>query len=397
MYLPADRAFSRPGYGTVVTGTLRRGTLRVGQKVGIAPGGETAEVRGLQVHHQAVEQVSAGQRVAVNLRGLKRDDLPPGAALATPDWLAPTRLLDAQIDLLPGAPAPIERGQPVRLHWGTADAAARVFPLGRDVVQPGDSAPVQLRLETEVALPRARERFVLRAGSPAATVGGGTVADAHPVKHTRRADAQLVGRRVTTLATGDPSAVLHTLLAAAGSAGVAIDALARTLGWSDDRVRQALTRQPNALVCAGALALDRATFERLSTQAHEAVRAFHAANPARAGMPKEELRALLPPDLPQRAFNRLLDDLRKSGRLETEEAVVRAAGFTPRSRAGTGGARTGRDDRRPFSRRWTAAARPRRRVGHGHATPGAVPLPGPVRRPDRRDRARPRLHGRLSP
>ena len=125
-----------------------------------------------------METAPPGRRVAANLRGVKKDQLARGDALATPDALRPTRFLDVELRLLPDAP-PLRRGQTVRLHFGTTDALARLHPLDGEEAAPGETSLAQLRLADELFVP-VHERFVIRAVSPAETLGGGVIVDAAP-------------------------------------------------------------------------------------------------------------------------------------------------------------------------------------------------------------------------
>jgi selenocysteine-specific elongation factor len=175
-YLPIDRVFSRPGFGTVVTGTLRRGSLARGDTLEILPGGGRARVRGLQVHHAAVERVAPGQRAAVNLRGVARETQQPGHALATPGALSPSAWLDARHSLHAGCPRPLANGQAVRLLAGTSDAEVRLRLLDREQLAPSESALVQWRCPAPLALPAGAQHFTRRSGDRRELIGAGRAA-----------------------------------------------------------------------------------------------------------------------------------------------------------------------------------------------------------------------------
>jgi len=168
VHLPVDRVFSRPGFGTIVTGTLQRGRLSVGEEVEILPGGMRARVRALQVHGAPLPVAVPGGRTAVNLRGVEAGGIRPGAVLATPGLLRPAEWLDVDLRLLPGAPLPLATGREVKLLIGTREVAARLRLPDRDALAPGETAVAQLRCAEPVAVP-AREPFVIRTGSPART------------------------------------------------------------------------------------------------------------------------------------------------------------------------------------------------------------------------------------
>ena len=185
-YLPIDRVFALSGHGTVVTGTLRLGALRREEEVEIAPRGERAVVRSLEVHGRAVDKAYPGQRVGVNLRGVKREALARGAVLCAPGAAGRVAQFDALLNG-PGAKA----GEAVQLLLGTAAVSARVRGLGDGFAR--------VRLEQEIcALPG--ERFVLRRGGE--TMGGGRVLDPAPRrKQTQRlaAIARALDRRALIL------------------------------------------------------------------------------------------------------------------------------------------------------------------------------------------------------
>jgi selenocysteine-specific elongation factor len=170
--LPIDRVFSMRGFGTVVTGTLASGTIRLddAEEMVILPSARRVKVRGIQVHGEARRHASAGRRVAVNLGGVDVDEIGRGDTLTVPDAFDVTRRFDAIVDLLPDA-KPLRHGARVRFHHGTVELLARVSLIDREL-QPGQTSNARLRLEGPAVLTRG-DRFILRAYSPAITIGGG--------------------------------------------------------------------------------------------------------------------------------------------------------------------------------------------------------------------------------
>jgi len=170
--LHVDRSFTIRGAGTVVTGTLWSGTLGRGDAVQILPAGLAARVRGVQIHDERVARARAGQRVAVNLVGLRRDEVTRGSVLAAQDaGLTPTYVLDAALDL---GPDPPEHGDRVQVHHGTRESPARLAWLGGPFWQ--------LRLEQPLVAARG-ERLVVRQIAPPDTLGGGVVLDPAARRH----------------------------------------------------------------------------------------------------------------------------------------------------------------------------------------------------------------------
>jgi len=211
--LPIDRSFSMAGYGAVVTGTLGSGTLHVGEEVDILPAGQQARIRGLQWHGVPVETVSAGQRAAVNLSGIKHDELARGDVLCTRGAFSPTSMVDGRVVLDKTLPHAMGHGTSVSFHLGTSEVRARLVLLDRTSVEPGGEAWAQLRLASPVVARRG-DRFILRTAGGEATLGGGSILDAHPLKHRRqRADA---AEAIARLADGGlTAAIVHELHKAA--------------------------------------------------------------------------------------------------------------------------------------------------------------------------------------
>jgi selenocysteine-specific elongation factor len=291
--LPIDRVFSMKGFGTVVTGTLVSGRLRLEDELTALPGATTTKVRGLQVHGQPREEAEAGERVAVNLGGVDVDGVARGQTLAAPHTLVQTRRLDADIELLPGT-RPLTHGMRVRLHQGTAEVLGRVSLVAPATsVEPGGRAAARIRLEAPAVLTRG-DRFVLRAYSPTVTIGGGQVLDPEPPRTGVRT-AGAPARFAALAITEDLTAAVRTMLDEAGVAGLDRAALVSRLGVMPGRVGALLT----SLVSGGHAerAGDRLVAPAVLQERRAAVLAMvdahHKAHPLAEGLPREEAREKL--------------------------------------------------------------------------------------------------------
>ena len=236
--LPVDRVFTIRGFGTVVTGTLFSGTIRVEERIEIYPKGIGAKVRGLQVHNASVPEAVAGQRTAINLQGIDKMELERGNVLGRPGEFAPTFMLDAVLQHLADAPRPLRHRARVRLHVGTSEIMGRVILLDRDDLAPGEEAYVQLRLE-EPAIVLPRDRFVIRSYSPVQTIGGGMVIDVQPAKH-RRGEAGLADH-FQLLADGSPEEIFAHHLKQATHQGLRLAEFLPRVELSEARLRQVAT------------------------------------------------------------------------------------------------------------------------------------------------------------
>ena len=184
--LYADRSISIPGFGTVVTGTLRSGAVAAGDRLRLEPSGREVRVRSVQVHDRDVERADAGQRVAVSLPGVEREDVARGEALVAPGAYPISYRLDVALEEL------VAIGDNARLHvhHGTASVPARLVRIGDRFAQ--------LRLDRPAVTARG-DRVVLRAET---TVGGGEILDPAPPRHRDEA-------RLERLAEGDVAATIH--------------------------------------------------------------------------------------------------------------------------------------------------------------------------------------------
>ena len=177
-----DRSFAAKGSGTVVTGTLAGGRLRVDDELLLLNGekGARVRVRALQTHQRAFAEVGPGHRLAVNLTGLSHDQVIRGDALVRPGQWAPTRMLDASLEVLLSLDHDVSRRGAYQLYVGSGEHAVRLRVLGAAAIAPGEAGLVRLHLPVELPL-LPGDRYVLRESGRSETVGGGEVLDVAPV------------------------------------------------------------------------------------------------------------------------------------------------------------------------------------------------------------------------
>jgi len=306
--LPVDRAFVLRGFGTVVTGTVRSGTLSDGEEVEILPDGLRARVRGVQVHGESVASTRPGLRTALNLAGVEREDLERGQVVVRAGEVELCSVLDARYHALPDAP-PLEDGDDVRLLIGTAEVLGVIGLLEPDTLEPGGSALVQIRTrEPVVALPG--DRFILRRPSPVTTLGGGVILDPW-ARRARRRDLGRVVEELHALEAGDRAVFLRR----AGEQGLSPAEAAR-------RGVQGRSLGDRVLPPERVAALEEALLTELAR--------WHEERPLLAGAPRRDLRRGALAHLPERSFDALIAELLASGRLVAEGARVRMADFAVR-------------------------------------------------------------------
>jgi selenocysteine-specific elongation factor len=222
--LPVDRAFHLKGLGVVVTGTLASGSIRSGDTLELLPRGERVRVRSIQVHGQPRERAEAGERTSLQLTGVALEDLTRGMQLGLPEAFEVTTSLLARFTLLPDAPAPVRGFVPVRLHLYASEVLGRMRPLAAEGLAPGETGPVEIRLQAPVSALRG-DRFILRRPSPPATLGGGEILD----PRWRRHRGTILQQALSSLQKDLPAA-LPFWVQEAGERGVEAAELARRLG-----------------------------------------------------------------------------------------------------------------------------------------------------------------------
>ncbi len=332
--LPIDRVFTVAGFGTVVTGTLVGGELATGQELRLLPANQPVRVRGLQAHKTSVARVQPGSRVAANLGGVAVNEIRRGDVLAPAGGLAPSLRLDVRLALLPAAEVELTQNDAIDLFIGASELPARVTLLDRDRLAPGEAGLVQLRLSASVAVLKG-DRFIVRRPSPSQTIGGGEVLDPAPVRHKRfRTEVITV---LETLEQGSPAEILLQAVAAAPREVRAL-CDGQLGGLSDEAVMEALGTliaegditvlgpERVGMPKPGSHVLATTAWDRLLAQGQAILAAFHAQQPLRRGLPREEFKHRLGID-PPRLFDDVLAAAGREGRFVDAGPVVRLAAF----------------------------------------------------------------------
>src|SRR6476646_10639388 len=223
--LPIDRVFTMKGFGSIITGTTFSGRLDVESEIEVLPGGRRSRARAIQVHGDARQFASAGERTSVNLPDIATEDLHRGQQLTKPDTLRPSQVITARLDLLPDA-KPLKEQTRIRFHHLSAELLGNVRFVDETEgeLKAGKTAFVQIRLESPVVAV-AGDRFVVRRYSPAITIGGGVVLDTHLPKLSRGTRGEIL----ETLASGSLRERVELMAKMEGLRALTIDSVqART-------------------------------------------------------------------------------------------------------------------------------------------------------------------------
>ncbi|HRY13039.1 MAG TPA: selenocysteine-specific translation elongation factor [Syntrophomonadaceae bacterium] len=325
--LPIDRVFTVAGFGTVVTGTLWSGQIKVGDTLELMPVQKMVKVRTLQVHNEKVTTALAGQRVAVNLQGVDVSEIKRGYLLTEPGFLIPSYRVDVRLRLLEGSRRSLHNWNRVRFHLGTDETLGRVVLLDRDELGPGEESFAQIVMEKPVVAFKG-DLFVIRYYSPVDTIGGGTVIDPNAPKQKRfredvlndlavKEEGSLYDLVLHELENSLQPLSMTELVRKTGSVETAVSAEIQLL-LDDEAIIN--------LDAKSGIYLSTRGLEILYDQIVVMITDYHRRYPLRSGYPKEDMRTRLFADFNPRIFNALLKYLEEMGRLVIKNNLVSIPG-----------------------------------------------------------------------
>jgi len=323
--LPVDRVFTMKGFGTVVTGTVLSGAIKVGDDVEIMPTGQRAKIRGIQSHNSPVDSISGSHRAALNLAGVTRSEVDRGMLVVTPGTFRKTKLLTVFLEALPDAP-PIKYNDRLRLHLGTGEYIVRMRLIGRDRLRPGTPGVTQVQFDQPVSA-GFRERFVVRSYSPLETIGGGIVLENFP-EPLRKKDVQIADD-LEKLVNAGYEEWLTWIINRRGEKITSVVELAQALTISRDEIAPLVTKLVKENIIrehnGNLIGADR--FSGVSAKIVAALTEFHRQNPLLNGLEKATLCGRL--HLDEMLSDWVINELLKTGKLQIAGDKLALAGFTP--------------------------------------------------------------------
>jgi selenocysteine-specific elongation factor len=323
--LPADRVFVMEGFGTVITGTLIEGRVSVGDKAAVYPGAREAKIRRLQVHGQNVETAEAGQRVALNLASVKKDEVARGDTLAMPGSMEETLLLDVRLHMLADTTRSVGNGAVLHLYHGTRHTLCKLLLLDKDSLKAGENGLAQLRLDAPIAA-KYKDHFVVRFYSPMETVGGGVILEANPVRHKRRDTAVLEGLVVKE--TGSFAERVEQAVRENSPQLPSVEWISRRLFVGQDELRKAIVQAPDIVRITDTIIVHESYLAELQKKLAHILAEYHAKNPLQAGMRRDELHGRLLPRAETVTWNRMLDLFEQRGLIRLEDMSVALIDFS---------------------------------------------------------------------
>ena len=328
--LPIDRAFSISGFGTIVTGTLISGRIRKEDQLEIYPVDKTCKIRSIQVHGKDAEECFAGQRVAINLSNIKKNEIHRGCVLAPVNSMKNTMMLDVRLRVLPSSNRVIDNRTRLHLFTGTSEVLCRAVLLDKDEIGPGESGLAQLRLEGEIAVRRG-DRFIVRFYSPMETIGGGVVIEANPAKK-KRFDERAISE-MTVKEEGGHGDMIELIIKQHSDSAITAAEVAKLTGLTAEETMAEVEKlAEQGLVATFPMKKDvylmHASYrDKVADDMVAYLEDFHKKNPYRLGSRKAELRVRFLSKLKQNVFDEFMQRLEGTGRIKRSGEFICEGGY----------------------------------------------------------------------
>ena len=326
-----DRTFTIAGHGTVVTGSVSSGHARLGDELVIEPGGVQVRLRGLQNHDRTVEEIGRGQRAAINIAGIRHDEIGRGHELASPGHLVPSRLLTTTLTMVDSAARPLKTRDRVRVHLGTAEIQAVALLLGQERLEPGQEGFAQFFLRDE-AVSIWNQPLVVRSESPVQTIGGGRVLVPAAQKLKRPSDE--VFAFLENLKSDDEVARSSAALFFAGTGNWEPRDLSRTAGVKNvDKAHKALKSSGHLLEIKVSprrtVRMHRQALDAWGDRICKSLEALHELNPLKVLVDRTQLTRRFRYAGDELFLEAILQQLAKQRRIRLTDRGVALAGKGP--------------------------------------------------------------------
>ncbi|QGU00630.1 Selenocysteine-specific translation elongation factor [Candidatus Syntrophocurvum alkaliphilum] len=329
--LPVDRVFTVSGFGTVVTGTLWSGKIKVGETLELMPINKQVKIRTLQVHNDKVDIAYAGQRVAVNLQGVDIADIKRGYLLASSGYLSPSYRVDTKLRLLSSSQRSLKNWNRIRFHLGTDEALGRIVLLDRDEISPGEEGYAQIVMEKPIVCFK-NDPFVIRYYSPVTTIGGGTIIDSNPPKQKRFREDVL--KELSLKEEGSLYDIVLQELESKKHTILTVNELAKSTGSSEKEIEIELEQliDDEKVVQIGQ---DSGQFiavsilEDINKEITNMVEGYHEKFPLRQGYPREDIRSRLFSGINNKIFTKILNYFEENNRIIVKNNFIMLKNFIP--------------------------------------------------------------------
>jgi len=330
VFYPVDRVFTIKGHGTIVTGTLFKGSITVEDELELYPEQERLRVRSLQVHNDQVETVYAGQRVGINLANIDKREINRGDVLAEPDSLIKSKFFETHFKMLANAKAVINHADRIRVHVGAQEVLGRIYFFDREHLLPGEDAYVQLRLEEELVA-HFKERFVIRRYSPMQTLGGGKILEIDPPPR-RKKEIDVVSELKKIESASDEERAAFLIKKEKKSPIIKKELMKKT-GISNKRLSEILKSLKKDEVIINLSSgsesswIHRDRFKSLEDEILNVISNYHQENHLQLGIKKGELRTKLDYYLSKKEIDKVINIMLNKNIIEEKKHLISLIDF----------------------------------------------------------------------
>lgn len=324
--LNIDRVFTIKGHGTVVTGTLLEGKISVDDDLVVYPEKVKAKIRSIQVHGDDEKTAYAGQRTAINISNVKKDEVKRGDVLAAPDSLEESMMLDVKLNIVKHTDKSLKHWDRLRLYHGTREILCRAVPLDKDEIAPGENGFVQLRLEESI-ISKKGDTFVVRSYSPMATIGGGVIIDASPRKH-KRFDENII-EALKVKEKGELHDIIEEYLKNNSKNYPTIKDIMSYTGAHEEDIRKSLDKllNENKIFIIGNMYVHINHYKNMYNKVEELLSDYHKHNRLKVGILKEELKSKIESKFKSKEFDIVLSSLEKEELIKIDGNIVSLKDF----------------------------------------------------------------------
>ncbi|WP_162474072.1 selenocysteine-specific translation elongation factor [endosymbiont 'TC1' of Trimyema compressum] len=298
--LPIDRAFSLTGFGTIITGTLWSGEIKVGDTLELLPHKKQVKVRNIQVHGEDKPIAEAGQRVALNIPDIAVKDVVTGSLLIKEHFIKPTYKIVTYFSLL-GDKKALKNRQKVRLYLGTTEVLGRLILLENDSLESGNSMFCAFYLDKAINCTKG-DRIIVRTQTPMETIGGATIIDTEG-KHIKRKNKEYIQLLERKMAGSPEETFLDSLI---DTPMATKESLSKLLEMSIDSILELIENCGDEVILIKNNYLAKSTYDYFKNNMMNYINQYLEKHPLRQGVPKEEIRTKVFSSLTSKEYNNLL-------------------------------------------------------------------------------------------
>ncbi|OAT88003.1 selenocysteine-specific translation elongation factor [Candidatus Arthromitus sp. SFB-turkey] len=329
--MPIDRCFTVSGFGTVVTGTIISGKIGLNESVVIYPNQIEAKVRNIQVYEENCEEALAGQRCALNLSNIKKEDIERGFVVSKKDVLIPSYMIDCKFYSLSNLDKNILNRQRIRFFHGTSEIIGRIHILDKSEIQNNSEAYVQFHLEKPIVSLK-DDRYVVRLYSPMITIGGGYIINPVAKRVKGNKDKYLESIKIKEKQFG--TEYMSLILKDDKDIILSVDDICEKYLLSKDNVDIELKKMVNNNIVIEfedgfkKYFVHKDNLEKIFLNMKDILSEYHQKNKFRIGFLKEELKNKIGiKNLKPKIYDRVLDYFEKEGFIKLTSKYVLLSDF----------------------------------------------------------------------